>query len=94
MTLCVEANLGVFQVEEESGLELGCRKADLCSTVRVVLTIAGYSLQGQQAASSQPPSRNQEAEEIHRPFAPLLANNAAAEGSLVRDKNCIVILIL
>lgn len=56
------------------------------------LTVAGYSLQGQQAASSWPLSRNQEAKEIHHPFAPVLPNNAAAEGSLVWDKDCIIIL--
>lgn len=41
----------------ESGLNLGCRKADT-----EVLTEAGPSFQGQRL------SRNQEAKEIHHPF--------------------------
>ena len=35
---------------------------------------------------------NQEMEEIHHPFAPVLTYNAAAVGTLIWDKNCIVVL--
>lgn len=64
----------------------------MCSTVRVILNVAGYSLQGHEVTSSQSLSRNQEAEEIHHPFAPVLPNKAAAEGSSVWDRICFTIL--
>lgn len=81
VTLYVRAYLEVFQVREESGFKLGCKKADLVSTVRVVLTVAGYSPRGQQATSSQPLFRSQEAGEIHHPCVSVLPTSTAAEGS-------------